>query len=101
MEVIICPVAERVGQIAAAKVAQIANQAGSTAGLMSAGKRYEDAIAGVIEGPVTAMCPGSVLQMHQFATVVIDEAAACHLKLADYYRQVYANLPDWQRLELS
>jgi len=69
--------------------------------LVATGEAKADAMAAVIEGPVTAMCPGSVLQFHQFATVVIDEAAARHLKLADYYRQVYASLPAWQRLELQ
>jgi len=69
--------------------------------LVATGEAKADAIAHVVEGPVTAMCPSSVLQMHQFATIVIDEAAASQLKLADYYRQVYANLPSWQKLDLS
>jgi len=68
--------------------------------LVATGAGKADAVADVVEGPVTAMCPGSVLQMHQFATIVVDEAAAAGLKLADYYKQVYANLPAWQRLEL-
>ncbi len=45
----------------------------------------------------TAMYPGSVLQLHQHATIVIDEDAASELTLVDYYKQTYANLPDWQR----
>jgi len=69
--------------------------------LVATGEAKADAIAHVIEGSITAMCPGSVLQMHQFATVVIDEAAARHLALADYYKQVYESLPAWQKLELS
>ena len=44
------------------------------------------------------MCPASVLQLHPHATVVIDEAAAAGLQLADYYREAYANKPDWQAL---
>ena len=32
------------------------------------------------------MCPASVLQLHPHATVVVDEAAAAGLELADYYR---------------
>ena len=69
--------------------------------LVATGEAKADAIAHVVEGPVTAMCPGSVLQMHQFATVVIDEAAALGLRLADYYKRVYDSLPAWQKLELS
>ena len=69
--------------------------------LVATGEAKADAVAHVIEGPVTAMCPASVLQMHQFATVIIDESAAAHLQLADYYKQVYANLPAWQKLDLS
>jgi glucosamine-6-phosphate deaminase len=68
--------------------------------LVATGAGKADAVAGVIEGPVTAMCPGSVLQFHPSATVVVDEAAAGKLALADYYRQTYANLPDWQRLDV-
>jgi len=68
--------------------------------LVATGGHKAAAVAAIIEGPVTAMWPGSILQMHQHATLVIDEAAASRLSLADYYTQVYANLPDWQRLEV-
>lgn len=54
------------------------------------------AIARAVEGPVTAMCPASILQMHPAARVVVDEAAAGELTRADYYRWVYANKPEWQ-----
>jgi glucosamine-6-phosphate deaminase len=43
------------------------------------------------------MCPGSILQFHPYATVIIDEAAAGQLTLIDYYRHTYANKPSWQR----
>jgi glucosamine-6-phosphate deaminase len=39
-----------------------------------------------------------VMQFHQHATVLIDEAAASRLQLAGYYRQTYASKPDWQGL---
>ncbi len=68
--------------------------------LVATGGGKADAIAAIVEGPITAMWPGSVLQMHRHATIVIDEAAASHLKLANYYKQVYQNLPDWQRLDV-
>ncbi len=55
-------------------------------------------IARAVEGPLSAMCPASVLQLHRHATVVVDEAAAADLELAEYYREAYAHKPDWQSL---
>jgi glucosamine-6-phosphate deaminase len=43
------------------------------------------------------MCPGSILQFHEEATVIVDEAAAERLTLTDYYRYTYDNKPSWQR----
>ena len=43
-------------------------------------------------------CPASALQLHPHATVVVDEAAASGLKLADYYRDALAGKPGWQGL---
>lgn len=68
--------------------------------LMATGAGKADAIAAVIEGPITSMWPGSVLQLHQHATLVIDEAAAAKLSMREYYKETYAHLPDWQRLEI-
>ena len=51
-----------------------------------------------MEGPLAAVCPASVLQLHRHATVVLDEAAAAGLQLADYYREAYAGKPPWQQL---
>jgi len=65
--------------------------------LVAQGEGKADAIAALVEGPVTAMCPGSVLQLHQHATIFVDEAAAAKLTLADYYRFTYDNKPAWQR----
>ena len=68
--------------------------------LMATGAGKAHAIAQVVEGPVTSMCPGSVLQFHPHATIVIDQAAAAELELADYYRETWAELPAWQRLDV-
>jgi glucosamine-6-phosphate deaminase len=65
--------------------------------LLASGERKADAIANAVEGPVAASCPASVLQLHQHATVIVDEAAASRLRLADYYREAYANKPAWQQ----
>ena len=61
--------------------------------LVAQGEQKADAVARAVEGPVSAMCPGSILQFHRHATLVLDEAAASRLSLADYYRHVYANKP--------
>ena len=64
--------------------------------LVAQGESKAAAIAGAVEGPVSSMCPGSILQFHQHATVIIDDAAASQLTLTDYYRHTYANKPAWQ-----
>ena len=69
--------------------------------LMATGQAKAEAVAALIEGPVTAMWPGSVLQLHRHATIVIDEAAASGLRLREYYKETYSHLPDWQRLEIQ
>ena len=38
------------------------------------------------------------MQLHPHATVLVDDAAASRLQLADYYRQTYAGKPGWQGL---
>jgi len=67
--------------------------------LVAQGTTKANAVAALVEGPVTSMCPGSALQLHADATVIVDEEAAGRLRLADYYRYTYANLPVWQRFE--
>ena len=66
--------------------------------LLAFGEGKADAVAGAVEGPVTASLPGSAIQLHPHATVVVDEAAASQLRFADYYRYTYANKPAWQGL---
>ena len=65
--------------------------------LVAQGRNKAAAIAAAVEGPLTSMCPGSVLQLHRRATVMVDEDAAADLQLADYYRWTYANKPAWQQ----
>lgn len=67
--------------------------------LVAQGEAKAHAIAAVVEGPITAMYPGSVLQLHPRATIIVDEAAAAELTLADYYRETYAKKPAWQRFD--
>lgn len=66
--------------------------------LLAWGAGKAEAVAALVEGPVTAMMPASALQLHPHATVVVDRAAAAKLRLADYYRETYAAKPEWQGL---
>jgi glucosamine-6-phosphate deaminase len=66
--------------------------------LLAFGEGKAAAVAGAVEGPLTASLPGSAIQLHPHATVIIDEAAASDLRFADYYRYAFANKPAWQRL---
>ncbi|MFV0308801.1 MAG: glucosamine-6-phosphate deaminase [Desertimonas sp.] len=66
--------------------------------LVAAGAAKATPIAAAVEGPLTASCPASVLQLHPHVTVVVDESAAAGLAHADYYREAYAGKPVWQGL---
>ncbi|MFD1911149.1 glucosamine-6-phosphate deaminase [Halodurantibacterium flavum] len=57
--------------------------------LLAFGEAKAKVVAQMIEGPVTAACPASILQMHRKVTVVLDEAAASALALRDYYELVH------------
>jgi glucosamine-6-phosphate deaminase len=54
--------------------------------LVAQGSAKADAVAAAVEGPLSSFVPGSALQLHEHATVVVDEEAAAGLQLADYYR---------------
>jgi glucosamine-6-phosphate deaminase len=66
--------------------------------LVATGAAKAEAIAAAVEGPVSASCPASVLQLHPHATVLLDDPAASRLERADHYREVYAAKPGWQGL---
>jgi len=59
--------------------------------LLATGESKAGAVSKMIEGPVSAMCPASILQMHERATILLDETAAAGLKNRDYY--------DWTHLQ--
>lgn len=59
--------------------------------LLATGTGKAGAVARMIEGPLTAMCPASILQMHEDATILLDEQAAAQLQDRDYY--------DWANLQ--
>jgi glucosamine-6-phosphate deaminase len=64
--------------------------------LLAFGESKADAVAGAVEGPITASNPASILQMHPDTKVCLDAPAAVRLKRSDYYRWVYDNKPAWQ-----
>jgi glucosamine-6-phosphate deaminase len=66
--------------------------------LIATGPDKAAAVASAVEGPVSASCPASALQLHPHATVLLDPAAAAGLARLDYYREVYAAKPSWQGL---
>jgi glucosamine-6-phosphate deaminase len=66
--------------------------------LLAFGEKKAQAIASAVEGPITAMNPASILQMHPVAKCIIDEPAAAKLSRIDYYRWVYDQKPDWQKI---
>jgi glucosamine-6-phosphate deaminase len=66
--------------------------------LVASGRGKASAVARAVEGPVSASCPASVLQLHPHATVVLDEAAASLLENLAYYREVLEAKPSWQPL---
>ncbi|MGO4453262.1 glucosamine-6-phosphate deaminase [Arthrobacter sp. RAF14] len=66
--------------------------------LVATGAQKAQAVHDFVEGPVAAICAASVLQLHPHATILIDEAAASSLRLADYYRHTFESKPEWQGL---
>jgi glucosamine-6-phosphate deaminase len=66
--------------------------------LVATGAGKAAAVQAMVEGPVSAFCPASVLQLHPHATVLLDDDAAGSLALGDYYRETYAHKPAWQGL---
>jgi glucosamine-6-phosphate deaminase len=66
--------------------------------LVASGKSKASAIAQAVEGPVSSMITASALQLHQDATVIVDEEAASELQMRDYYDFIYAAKPSAPRM---
>jgi glucosamine-6-phosphate deaminase len=64
--------------------------------LVAAGRSKAEAVHQLVEGGVSALWPATVLQHHPHVTVLLDDAAARRLQLADYYRETQRSKPDWQ-----
>ena len=66
--------------------------------MLAFGEKKAAAVAAAVEGPITAMNPASILQMHPVAKCIVDEPAASKLSRTDYYRWVFSRKPGWQRV---
>lgn len=56
--------------------------------LLATGEGKAEAIKDTIEGPVSAACPASALQLHRDAVLIIDEAAASKLADKEFYKHI-------------
>lgn len=63
--------------------------------LVATGTNKALAVRALVEGPLTAFCPASALQLHNHATVIADEAAASALQALEAYKayDAYWGLP--------
>ena len=66
--------------------------------LLAFGEGKAEAVAAAVEGPITASVPASILQLHERATILLDEAAAGDLRRSAYYRWIYDHTPAWQEI---
>lgn len=58
--------------------------------LQAFGSKKAEAIRQAVEGPVSSMCPGSALQLHEDVTFLVDEESAAGLSMLDYYKRAQA-----------
>lgn len=56
--------------------------------LLATGEGKAEAIHATVEGPITAACPASALQLHRDAVLIIDEAAASNLADKEFYKNI-------------
>jgi glucosamine-6-phosphate deaminase len=56
--------------------------------LLATGKSKASAIKACVEGPLTAACPASALQLHQQAILILDEDAASELSDVEFYKHI-------------
>lgn len=65
--------------------------------LIGSGATKATAVEQLVEGPISARWPATLLQLHPAVTVVIDAPAASRLQLTSYYQHTYDNKPNWQQ----
>ena len=69
--------------------------------LVACGAAKAAPVAAAVEGPLTASCPASILQLHPHATVVVDEAAAAGLALRRLLPRGVRGQADWQHCDAA
>lgn len=65
--------------------------------VLAVGENKAEAVVKMIEGPVSSSCPASILQMHPWTTIIVDEAAAERLQNKSHYAWIEQNKLDWQQ----
>ena len=65
--------------------------------LLAFGPAKVRAVEDMVEGPLSAICPGSALQLHPRATIILDETSSAGLHYADHYRWIDSHKLDWQK----
>jgi glucosamine-6-phosphate deaminase len=56
--------------------------------LLATGQSKAIAVKNTVEGPVSASCPASALQLHQTTTLIVDEAAASALEDPEFFKHI-------------
>ena len=56
--------------------------------LLATGASKADAVKSMVEGPVSAWCPASALQLHAATVVIVDEAAAGGLSNPQFFKHI-------------
>lgn len=56
--------------------------------LLATGSSKADAVKQMVEGPLSASCPASALQMHRHAVIIVDQEAGAKLEHHAYYQRV-------------
>jgi len=67
---------------------------------VAVGKEKAKAVSLMVEGPITASCPASALQLHPKVKVILDAGAAHLLKRKDYYMWVWEHKKEVEKPRL-
>jgi glucosamine-6-phosphate deaminase len=68
--------------------------------LVAIGEEKAMAVSLMVEGPVTASCPASVLQLHPKVKVILDTGAAHLLERKDYYQWIWEHKKEVEKPRL-
>lgn len=67
--------------------------------VLALGHSKAKAVAEMVEGPISAMCPASALQFHHRVIVIVDEQAAARLDNIRHYKWIDSNKLPWQHYD--